>query len=239
VFTRRLSLASPSHRKVEPELEPKGSRGFTLIELMFVVAILGVLATVAIGAYTKQVRNAHKAEVLSDLSNLTLRQKTFLSVSGHYASSTDCEGPACMYPSGTDLTAAEGEIGWDVASADYTASGASDGTYFRGGPAVHGFDALRFVAQNGRSYCGYATISGHGTNAPDEDEADEPPNFELANDVFPSDDAAAAYYAHDWFYSYALCDFDYDGTFWAFTTAHYTTDINTTSSSDGTYLENE
>jgi hypothetical protein len=131
--------------------------------------------TVAIGAYTKQVRNAHKTEVVSDLSNLTLRQKSFMAKSGHYASTADEEAPDATYPVMALLTAAEGPLPWnDPTDPFYTASGATDGPYFRGGPALHGFDALRFMPEGADSWCGYATISGHGSASQNGD-ADVPP----------------------------------------------------------------
>ena len=213
--------------------------GFTLIEVLGVVVILGILAAVAVAAYTKNIRNAHKAEVLSDLSSITLKQKTFFNVNGHYASSTNAEGDDNTYPTGTDVTAASGELMWDIAADGYTGAGIADGAYFRGGPDVHGFDALRFMPQGARSYCGYATLSGYGTNAMDAGEADEPPGATLASQVFPAGGDTDEYYARDWFYSWALCDFDKDGVFWAFTTAHYTTDITSSTDDTNTYQENE
>lgn len=44
------------------------ARGFTLIELMIVVAIIGILATVAIPAYTEYTSKAKAANALSALS---------------------------------------------------------------------------------------------------------------------------------------------------------------------------
>jgi prepilin-type N-terminal cleavage/methylation domain-containing protein len=212
----------------------RSQAGFTLIELMTVVVILGVLAAVAIGAYTRHVRNAHKSEVISDVSNIALKQKTFRAVQGHYASSTDTEGET--YPATTAVSdPAQVEIAWQIADAGYTFAGAADGPYTRGGDAVHGFDALRFMPHGARSYCGYATISGYGTNASDPAEADEPPTATLATEIFPA--GSDPYFAGDWFYAYALCDFDKDGTYWAFTAAHY--EDNVISSAVGPYLENE
>lgn len=218
----------------------KSQGGFTLIELMTVVVILGVLAAVAVGGYMQQVRNARKSEVLANMSQLSLRQRTFLSVAGHYASSTNNEGPDYTYPTGTVVTAANNaEIPWDITDTAYTASGAADDEFTRGGGNLHGFDALRFMPEGGHSRCGYATVSGYGTNAMDSSEADEPPSELLANSVFPSGVEGTRYFARDWFYSYALCDFDADGTFWAFTSAHYTSDVHFGNDASGTYLEGE
>ncbi len=213
-------------------------RGFTLIELMTVVVILAVLAVVAVGAYSKHIRSAHKTEVVADLSSLTLRQKTFFAKSGHYASSTDCEGPTCTYPDATTLEGIAGPVLWLPADNGYTATGAA-GSMFRGGEAVHGFDALQFMPQNGHSLCGYATISGWGTTAPggnDDIPADVGGAVLIAQE-FPA--GTEQFYDHDWFFSYALCDFDYDGEFWAFTTTHYATTVSMSTDATNTYRENE
>jgi prepilin-type N-terminal cleavage/methylation domain-containing protein len=240
-------------RRIPPSTRPRDGHGFTLIELMTVVVILGVLAAVAIGAYSRQVRNAHKTEVMADLSNLTLRQKNFMAVTGHYASSTKSE--TVTFPTMTKVTGAKQPLVWSsdhatqgaggLGDAGYTAVGQT-GQFFRGGDVVHGFDALRFLPENGSSWCGYGTISGYGStyvegNPPDNTKADLPPFAStIAGETFPTANAEEQrYYARDWFYSVAMCDFDHDGKFWAFSTAHYQSGINADDSKDGTYEKGE
>lgn len=203
-----------------------------------VVVILAVLAAIAIGAYTRQIRNAHKTEVIGDLSSLTLRQKTFFGKSGHYASSTNCEGPTCTYPEMADLQAATGPLRWDTTVAAYTLAGQADAPYFRGGENVHGFDALQWVPEGGDSWCGYATISGRGSQSPNGDDDTPPTGTPILDQEFPAA-TAGPFVARDWFVSYALCDFDFDGVYWAFSTTHNSSSVNYSTDNTGLYQENE
>ena len=63
----------------------KRSRGFTLIELMIAVAIVGILAAVAYPAYLDQIRKSRRAEAQSALMNIATRQQQMLLDSRSYA----------------------------------------------------------------------------------------------------------------------------------------------------------
>jgi type IV pilus assembly protein PilE len=61
------------------------SRGFTLIEVMIVVAIIGVLASIAIPSYQQYVMRGNRAEAKNALLALAQRLEQNYTLSGSYA----------------------------------------------------------------------------------------------------------------------------------------------------------
>lgn len=64
-------------------------KGITLIEMLIVVAIIGIIAAVAIPGYLGQQRKAARTEASSNLQNLRLLQEQFFAENGRYAPNPD------------------------------------------------------------------------------------------------------------------------------------------------------
>ena len=64
-------------------------RGFTLIELMIVVAIIAILAGIAYPSYMDQVRKGNRAKAQAFLMDLAQRQQSYLMVHRQYAQSLE------------------------------------------------------------------------------------------------------------------------------------------------------
>lgn len=71
----------PSHQDAR-----RRACGFSLIELMIVVAIVAVLAAIAYPSYQEQIRKARRTDAKTALLDLAARQERFYSVQNTYAS---------------------------------------------------------------------------------------------------------------------------------------------------------
>jgi type IV pilus assembly protein PilE len=68
------------------KISKKISSGFTLIELMIAVAVIGILAAIGYPNYTDQVRKSRRAEAQASLMSIAALQQQFLLDTRGYAS---------------------------------------------------------------------------------------------------------------------------------------------------------
>jgi len=66
----------------------KDSKGFTLIELMIVIAIIGILAAIAIPQFSAYRKRGYNSAAQSDLKNAITAQEAYFVDNQNYASST-------------------------------------------------------------------------------------------------------------------------------------------------------
>ena len=60
-------------------------RGLTLVELMVVVAVMAIIATVAYPLYTAQVQKSRRADAKVALETIAVAQERFYTINGRYA----------------------------------------------------------------------------------------------------------------------------------------------------------
>ena len=71
-------------------MKGRKTKGFTLIELMIVVAIVGILAAIAYPSYTEYVRRTHRTEIAGILMEQSQILERYFTKNGYY---TDAPAP--------------------------------------------------------------------------------------------------------------------------------------------------
>lgn len=79
-------------------LQPITSAGFTLIEVMMVVAIIGILAAIAIPSYQEYVRKAKRADAQTALLELGHFMEREYTKNGRYLTAADVDAANALLP---------------------------------------------------------------------------------------------------------------------------------------------
>jgi prepilin-type N-terminal cleavage/methylation domain-containing protein len=119
----------------------RSRRGFTLIETMIVVVVVGVLAVVAIASYRRWVHTAYLAEAQDMVKSIREAQESFRAENGGYLKISKALGPGNDYPAlrpGQNKTAWGGPCaGCDNQTAGWTALNVSSSA-----PMVFGYSTI-------------------------------------------------------------------------------------------------
>jgi type IV pilus assembly protein PilE len=84
---------------------PAAQLGFTLIELMIAVVIVGILAAVALPAYGTYVKKGRRVDAKTALLDLAAREEKYFAVNNIYTTSLSDLGITSAYVNGTAATA--------------------------------------------------------------------------------------------------------------------------------------
>lgn len=96
----------------------KKIRGFTLIELMIVVAIIGIIAAIAYPSYVDYVQKSRRADGMAGLTDLRLLQEKFRASCPTYAASVGASCSTTAVTFSAPSTSPEGHYNLSVSSAN-------------------------------------------------------------------------------------------------------------------------
>jgi prepilin-type N-terminal cleavage/methylation domain-containing protein len=169
--------------------------GVTLVELMVVVAILGVLASVATYLFARQTRKARASEVAAMFGELKLREENFYLENDQYLSTG--EDDSDYFPSASPP-------GSSPQSFDLAESAAPPSPQDEKWPGP-AWRTLKVNPGPSELYCVYVAIAGRAGDDTNVGSQASGEPFGLGGTDLPVP-------ASDWYYLMAECDLDSDGT---------------------------
>jgi prepilin-type N-terminal cleavage/methylation domain-containing protein len=157
-------------------------RGFTLVEMIIVVVIIGVLAAIAIPTFRKYMDSGRAAEAMAMLGEIRNREEAYRAEFGTYLN-TNTSAESSIFPAVGTCSQA-GAVEPCVKSASQSALPPATP------PA--GWSALGINPQKNQLYCGYVAISGAAGTAP--------------TGTIGLQQLGSANLSSPWWYAIAICD---------------------------------
>jgi prepilin-type N-terminal cleavage/methylation domain-containing protein len=113
-----------------------GQRGFTLVELLVVVAIIGILAAIAMQAMSRYRQQAYDAAAIHDLANAVKSEEAYYATNETYISFT-ATGPTTV---SVPQTSVSGTVTVNMVGGVESFEGTASST--RGSGKVYSYDSI-------------------------------------------------------------------------------------------------